>query len=104
MSASSAKREIAAVLERLAADTGDAAWLRAALALRPKRGRRSIDDNASLDEAEWLMETGKARSFEDAAGIVAATLPGEQSFSAARERLADKLRKRNKISKKIVPN
>jgi hypothetical protein len=104
MSASSPQRDIAAVFERLAADTGDAAWLRAALALkRPKQpGRHSIDDTASLDEMAWLIENHKARSIEQAAGLVAATLPGEQSAAAARERLARKFR--NKISNKIGAN
>jgi hypothetical protein len=104
MSAASPKREIAAVFERLAADTGDAAWLRAALALtRPKqKGRQSIDDSAALDEMAWLRENGKARSVEQAAGLVAATLTGEHSVTSARDRLARKYR--NKISDKIGSN
>jgi hypothetical protein len=104
MSASSPKREIAAVFERLAADTGDAAWLEAALALnRPKqKGRHSIDDSAALDEMAWLLATGEARSIEQAARLVAATLEGEHSVAAAAERLARKFR--NKISNKIGVN
>jgi hypothetical protein len=100
----SLKREIAAVFKQAAVDTGDEAWLRAAAALEPKRGRRPIDDSAALDQASWLLRSGQAASAEEAASIVAATLPGEQSLSAARERLADKLRVRNKISKEIDPN
>jgi hypothetical protein len=95
------KADLAAVFDRYAAETGDVALLRAALALStPKRnGRHRIDDIASLDEMAWLLASGAARSAEHAAGLVAATLPGEHSVRAATERLARKFR--NKISNKI---
>jgi hypothetical protein len=104
MSASSPKREIAAVFERVAADTGDAAWSRAALALKqPKQaGRHSIDDTAALDEMAWLLASENARSVEQASVLVAAALQGEHSVRAAAERLARKFR--NKISNKIGAN
>jgi hypothetical protein len=93
VSASSLKREIAAVFERVAADTGDAAWSRAALALRRKReGRPSNNDDASLNEMAWLLASKNARSVEHAAWLVAATLQGEHSVRAAAERLARKFR------------
>lgn len=101
MSSSSPKREIAAIFERLAADTGDATWSRAAHALtQPKKERRPlIDDDASLNEMAWLLASENARSVEQASGLVAATLEGEHSVRAAAERLARKFR--NKISNKI---
>jgi hypothetical protein len=97
MSVRSAKCEIATVLERLAADTGDPAWLSAAAALRPrpkKKGRHEIDDTASLDEMLWLLENGKVDSIEQAGNQVAASLPDEQSFASARTRLARKFRQK----------
>jgi hypothetical protein len=47
----------------------------------------------------WLLASNNARSVEQAAGLVVATLQGGHSVRAAAERLARKFR--NKISTKI---
>ena len=58
---------VAAELERLAGETGDAAFLRAAQSLfQQPPGRPAINDEAALREADFLIESGRARSMRDA--------------------------------------
>lgn len=88
--------QVAAFLIGLGAATSDRRFLRAAAALqRSSWGRPSCDDDAQLDEMQWQLESERARSVEQAAGFVASANPkGEQSFEAARDRLARKYRRK----------
>jgi hypothetical protein len=103
MSASALKREIAEVFERAAADTGDAAWHRAALALLPKKknsGRPPTDDSIALAAALRLLGNGTARNSEHAVTLVCAALECDPYGEATHKRLARKLRRAIKLRTK----
>lgn len=96
MSEASPQHQVAAVLERLAADLGQECWRRAAAELRRptdqacRRGRRSIDDGDAFEEMRVLIADGL--SVERAAGVVAKARGG-QSIDSTRDRLARKYRR-----------
>jgi hypothetical protein len=77
--------------DRVYALTGDSRAKAAASQCRARRiGRPSIDDSAALNRAMFAIETGDARSAEDAAGLVGAALGMDL---CATFRLAKKLRR-----------
>jgi hypothetical protein len=84
--------EAAAALVGLA-DRGRGEKYRNAARKLRSRGTRPKDDDRALAEAEWRRETGLSPTDYHAATAVAATLTGEHSISAARDRLAKKLKK-----------
>ena len=86
--------EVASILEKLALQSGDRAFSRAAAALvRLDYGRKPLPDDGALSEMSYLLETGRAKTAEQAAGFVAASMSG-QSFEATRTRLARKYRRK----------
>jgi hypothetical protein len=63
---------VASFLDRLADETGDDAFRRAARAMRqPPPGRSPIDDDAMLRRVHEFIDGGKARSMRHALTIVA---------------------------------
>lgn len=87
--------EVAAVLDGLVDRGSDRRLRKAARVLTPgRRGPRPHNDEASLDQMEWLQKNHKARSIEHAATLVGNQLIGETSPASARERLARKYRLR----------
>lgn len=89
----STPRAVAVELQRLAEETGDAAFLRAARALLQERpGRRPIDDGKALGEVRWLVDTGAAGSLYAACRMVARAMgtPRRRERSVA-ERLRRKV-------------
>lgn len=91
---------IAAELERLAVVTGDPAYRRAARSLcqQQSRGRPPIDDAAAIDEALALLESGGARSLNQALRFVARTMGTRGEVDGIAERLRRKIVKAKKSS------
>lgn len=83
--------DVAAALEDLATRTGEIAFERAARALyQSSPGRKAVDDRAALAEVRWLLETGEARSLNDALRMVAKSLRGSGNIRSVAERLRRK--------------
>lgn len=85
--------EVAALMLQLAADTRNRHLRAAARWLESAKGRKVKDgDETALRDMRDLLETGEAKSVEDAARRIARTLGG-QSLTANEARLARKYRK-----------
>jgi hypothetical protein len=79
------------LLDRAAEKTDDPALRRAARAARQQSaGRPPINDKAALAEIAWLISSGTARSWNDAARMVVKTLAGRATQRSAVERLRRK--------------
>lgn len=90
--------EVAAELDRLAAQTGDPAYSKAARALLwDVPGRRPVNDDSAIEEAQWLMQSGAAKSLNAALRQVAKTRNSGASIRSVVERLRRKIAARRKI-------
>jgi hypothetical protein len=89
--------EMANALRSLAARMREPAFARAANALQQAgpggSGRPAVDDRRLIEEAQWLLESGRARSLNDALTRVARTVNGSRVRSTV-ERLRYKIRRR----------
>lgn len=85
---------VARELERLAEASGDAAFRRAARALRQqdRTGRPAINDSHAIKEALDLFRNGEARSMNDAFRKVARAIQGYSEPRSVAERLRRKWR------------
>lgn len=91
--------DVAAELERLAAETGDPAYSRAARALFwDTPGRRPINDAAAIAEAQWLVRTGGTKSLNAALRQIAKTFRTDVPIKSIVERLRRKVAISRKIS------
>jgi hypothetical protein len=80
-------------LDQLAASTGDRRYRHAASIVRaPPVGRPACADDPLVTETLWLVETGKAKTTESAARMVAVASTDQRSIEAATRRLARKAR------------
>jgi hypothetical protein len=86
---------VAHVLEVMAQRIGNPAY--AAALLAPPGGRPEFDDKAALAEMGWLLDSDYAETAEEAARMIAAARPREQSSAATTARLARKYRKMSRI-------
>lgn len=83
--------EVAVLLEKLAADTGDPAFARAARAIfQVSPGRPAVNDAAAIAEAEEIFESGRARSLNAAFMQVAAAVSPYGNLRSVAERLRRK--------------
>jgi len=94
--------EIADWLEQLGTATGDRQFARAARTLRQgtSPGRPLINDDQALSEAQWLLETGKAKTLNGALERVSRSVGGYAKPRSVVERLRRKIRQRKNSSTK----
>jgi hypothetical protein len=84
---------VAQWLNQLAASTGDRRYRHAASIVRaPPAGRPRCADDPLVTEAQWLVDTGRAKKIETAARMVAVASTDPQSVEAATRRVARKAR------------
>lgn len=91
------RTDVAEILERLAKQTGDAAFSRAARALFQETGpgRAAKNDRAALSEIAWLLQNGEARTFNRAAHHVGRSLGIERAKIGS---FVERLRRKSKNS------
>jgi hypothetical protein len=87
------KAELLGRLEALAEASGDPDLLRASRAVRQySPGRPAIDDTLALEEVQWLVESGKAKTVNQALTRVAQSIAGYQNIRSVAERLRQKMK------------